>query len=295
MKKRTLALAFACALSLCVLTACGSKEEPAPAPETPEASAPVAPEDMPVEQEPETVEPAPGEPVAPEMPFDLSHMDVTMGKEGETFTLSTSQPDAKVYYGSDNEAVAIVDENGVVTAVAPGTATIIAENEAGQTASCIVRCDWKVAEEQPAEKPEAPSAGTSVDLKAFYEEIMASAGENAPFMMDVVTDLGAEGIEMLYPGLGAIAANQQVLYMPAMSAVACEIAMIECANAADVEAVKAIFQARIDAQVDGGAWYPETIEGWKNNSDIVVNGNYVAMFVIPEGMMDAASEFGKLF
>ena len=294
MNKRTLALAFACALSLCVLTSCGSKEQPAPAPEAPEASAPVAPEDMPVEQEPETVEPAPGEPVAPEMPFDLSHMDVTLSKEGETFTLTTSQPDAKVYFGSDNEAVATVDDNGVVTAVAPGTATIMVENEAGQSATCVIRCDWKVAEEQPEQKPEAP-AGTSVDLKAFYEEILASAGENAPFMMDVVADLGAEGIEMLYPGLGAIAANQQVLYMPAMSAVACEIAMIECANAADVEAVKAIFQARIDAQVDGGAWYPETIEGWKNNSDIVVNGNYVAMFVIPEGMMDAASEFGKLF
>ena len=154
-----------------------------------------------------------------------------------------------------------------------------------------------VVEPAPGEavEPAAPAAGASVDLKAFYEEIMASAGENAPFMMDVVMDLGAEGIEMLYPGLGAIAANQQVIYMPAMSAVACEIAMIECANAADVEAVKAIFQARIDAQVDGGAWYPETIRGWEENSDIVVNGNYVAMFVIPEGMMDAAAEFGKLF
>ena len=289
MKKRTLALAFACALSLCVLTACGSKEQPAPAPEAPEQSEPAAPE---VEQ-PEVEAPTTPE-VAPVLPFDLSHMDVTLSKQGETFTLTTSQPDAKVYFGSDNEAVATVDENGVVTAVAPGTATIMVENEAGQTASCTVRCDWKVAEEQPAEKPEA-STGTSVDLKAFYEEILASAGENAPFMMDVIADLGAEGIEMLYPGLGAIAANQQVLYMPAMSAVACEIAMIECANAADVEAVKAILQARIDAQVDGGAWYPETIEGWKNNSDIVVNGNYVAMFVIPEGMMDAASEFGKLF
>jgi len=293
MNKRTLVLALACALSLTVLTACGSKEQPAPAPETPEVGAPVAPENMPQEQEPEIVEPAPGEPVEPQLPFDLSHMDVTMNKAGETFTLTTSQPDAKIYFGSDNEAVATVDANGVVTAVAPGTATILVENEAGQSATCIVRCDWKVAE-QPVEKPEAPS-NTAVDLKAFYESIIASAGENAPFMMDVVTDLGAEGVESFYPGLTGISTNQMLVYMPAMSAVACEIVMIECANAADVEAVKAILQARIDAQVDGGAWYPETIEGWKNNSDIVVNGNYVAMFVIPEGMMDAASEFGKLF
>ena len=292
MNKRTLALALACALSLSMLTACGPKEQPAPAPETPEVGAPVAPENMP--QEPEIVEPAPGEPVEPEMPFDLSHMDVTLNKAGATFTLTTSQPDAKVYFGSDNESVATVDANGVVTAVAPGTATILVENEAGQSATCIVRCDWKVAEELPAEKPEAPSAN-AVDLKAFYESIMASAGENAPFMMDVVTDLGVEGIESFYPGLTGVSTNQMLVYMPAMSAVACEIVMIECANAADVEAVKAILQARIDTQVDGGAWYPETIEGWKNNSDIVVNGNYVALFVIPEGMMDAAAEFGKLF
>ena len=288
MNKRTLALALACALSLSMLTACGGNDEPAPAPapEVPEQSEPATPET----EQPEVEEPEQPE---VELPFDLSHTDVTLNKAGDTFTLTTSQPDAKVYFGSDNEAVATVDANGVVTAVAPGTATILVENEAGQSATCIVRCDWKVAEELPAEKPEAPS--TTVDLKAFYESIIASAGDNAPFMMDVVADLGPEGIESFYPGLGAIAANQQLIYMPAMSAVACEIVMIECANAADVETVKAILQARVDAQVDGGAWYPETIEGWKNNSDIVVNGNYVALFVIPEGMMDAAAEFGKLF
>ena len=288
MNKRTLALALACALSLSMLTACGGKEEPAPAPEVPEQSEPATPE---VEQ-PEVEEPAPGEEV--ELPFDLSHMDVTLNKAGDTFTLTTSQPNAKIYFGSDDEAVAIVDANGVVTAVAPGTATIMVENEAGQTASCIVRCDWKVAEPETPAKPEAPST-SAVDLKAFYDSIIASAGDNAPFMMDVVNELGDEGIEQLYPGLTGISTNQKFIYMPAMSAVACEIAMVECANAADVEAVKAMFQARIDAQVDGGAWYPETIEGWKNNSDIVVNGNYVALFVIPEGMMDAAAEFGKLF
>ena len=71
--------------------------------------------------------------------------------------------------------------------------------------------------------------------------------------------------------------------------------MVECANAADVETVKTIFQTRINTQIEGGAWYPETIEGWKNNSKIVVKDNFVCLFVIPEGMMDAASEFEKLF
>ena len=139
---------------------------------------------------------------------------------------------------------------------------------------------------------EAPIAGT-VDLNAFYLSLMETYGENFPATMNV-----CESVEMLdgfYPGLSAIDTKQMMIYQPMMGAVVCEIALVEVTNSSDVETVKGMMQARIDAQVDGGAWYPETIEGWKNNSDIVVNGNYVAMFVIPEGMMDAASEFGKLF
>ena len=284
MKKRTLALVMACAMSLSLLTACGSKEQPAPAPEqTPEQSAPVEPAP---EQTPEVE----GE-ATPELPFDLSHVDVTLKAEGENFVLTSSLPDAKLYFGSSDEGVVTVDENGTVTAVAPGQATILVETEDGRTAQCVVRCDWKVAEEKPEEKP----VTQSVDLMAFYQTIMESAGDNAPFMMDLVNELGAEGVESFYPGLTALTFNQQVMFMPAMSAVACEIAMVECANAADVETVKTIFQNRINTQAEGGAWYPETIEGWKNNSDIVVEGNYVAMFVIPEGMMDAASAFSGLF
>ena len=84
-------------------------------------------------------------------------------------------------------------------------------------------------------------------------------------------------LEMTYPGLAAIETNQMEIYMPGMGAVVCEIAVIEVANASDMEAVKAILQARIDTQINGGAWYPESVEGWINNSRIVENGNYVMM------------------
>ena len=64
--------------------------------------------------------------------------------------------------------------------------------------------------------------------------------------------------------------------------------------AADVDGVKAIFQSRIDAQVDGGAWYPESIEGWQNNSRIVTNGNFV-MMIAWSLCEDAVADFNALF
>ncbi len=132
----------------------------------------------------------------------------------------------------------------------------------------------------------APDSAFSVDLNRFYTEIM-DAAEEGPMMMDLSAD--AELMEVMYPGLGAVETKQLVLASPAMSAVAVEFAFAEVANAADVETVKNAFQTRIDAQVAGGAWYPETIEGWKNNSEIVVIDNYVCLFVCAEkdGMIEA--------
>lgn len=71
-----------------------------------------------------TVEAAPIVPVAPE--FSLSAATATL-VEGEStkLTVSTNSTGA-VTYASSNSAVATVDDNGVVTAVAPGTATITA-------------------------------------------------------------------------------------------------------------------------------------------------------------------------
>jgi hypothetical protein len=150
----------------------------------------------------------------------------------------------------------------------------------------------KPEENTPSVAPEqsAPAAD-SVDLNAFYETFALAQGEdNWPFMML------AEG-EMLdgfFPGLTGIATKQCYAYLPAMSAVAAEFVLVEVENASDIEAVKAIMQARIDAQVAGGAWYPETIEGWKTNSRIVTNGNHIVMAVFSD--VDAfVSEFNGLF
>ena len=86
-------------------------------------------------------------------------------------------------------------------------------------------------------------------------------------------------IEMYFPGLTAIDTKQLHIYMPGMSAVAYEVVLVEVVNESDVEAVKAILQGRIDAQAAGGAWYPEVVDGWINNSRIVSNGNYIMLAV----------------
>ena len=152
-------------------------------------------------------------------------------------------------------------------------------------AGCGSKDDDKTPDNSPsASTPADPSFGA--DLAEFYNKIMAAA-EEGPFMMDVAAD--AEMLEATYPGLKDIDTKQLVAFTPAMSAVAIEFAFVEVANAADVEAVKTIFQTRIDNQVNGGAWYPETIEGWQNNSEIVVIDNYICLFVCAEkdGMIDA--------
>ena len=70
-------------------------------------------------------------------------------------------------------------------------------------------------------------------------------------------------------------------------------------NSGDVQAVKDIFQARIDYQVGdgtspGGAWYPAPTEMWRNESRIVSNGNFV-MLVAHTGADAVVEQFNALF
>ena len=152
--------------------------------------------------------------------------------------------------------------------------------------------DKPAEEPKPEEVPSAPAAGQSADLQAFYESLLSTYGENFPANMNMCEM--QDVLDSFYPGLSAIGTKQMMIYQPMMGAVVCEIALVEVANAADVDAVKAIFQSRIDAQVDGGAWYPESIEGWKTNSRIVANGSCVMMIAYSE--CDAVvSAFNGLF
>ena len=97
-----------------------------------------------------------------------------------------------------------------------------------------------------------------------------------------------------YPGLSDIATEQCLAYAPMLSLSAAESVLVQVSDAADVNAVKDILQARIDAQVNGGAFYPMAVEAWENNSRIVSNGSYI-MLIVSEDCDAVVSEFNDLF
>ena len=150
-------------------------------------------------------------------------------------------------------------------------------------------------------EPGTPVEGESqadVDLTAFYDTLRA---ENTwPELMNVTEDeTMKELLDSYYPGLSEIPTKQCGVYIAAISAAVGELALVEVENAEDVQAVADIFQARVDYQVGddtnpGGAWYPETIEGWKTKSQIVSHGNYV-MLAVGDAAEAAVERFEGLF
>ena len=239
-----------------------------------------------------------------EASLSLDTNDFTLFSAGSSHTLkATVQPSGqKVTFTSGNEKVATVDQNGKVTAVAPGTAKITVT--AGDlTATCIVRCRWE--DSKPSngggssssggnsgssstpETPETP-APAQVDLSAFYTT------ESGKYEFGMVTLADAELAANVYPGLFDIATEQCLPYINMMTMNTSEIVLVQVTNSSDVDKVKSILQSRIDAQVEGGAWYPSAIDAWQNNSRIVSNGNYI-MMVVHESCNSIVSDFNALF
>lgn len=75
--------------------------------------------------------------------FGLNETTVTLTKEGETKQLSVkagASGEGAVTWKSSDAEVAMVSEDGLVTAVAAGSAKITASNEDGQSAQCEVLC-----------------------------------------------------------------------------------------------------------------------------------------------------------
>ena len=149
------------------------------------------------------------------------------------------------------------------------------------------------------EAPETPGESPKeIDLAAFYASL--TEGEEWPVLMSLTEDeTMAEMLDSYYPGLSELSTKQCGVYVAAISAAVGELALVEVENAGDVQAVEDIFQARIDYQVGddtnpGGAWYPETIEGWKTKSQIVSHGNYV-MLAVGDNAGAAAESFEALF
>ena len=317
MKKKIMTLTLALAMAL--LAACGggassstpngSGSQPDTSVTEPDQSAPDGSGDSsaPDASEPDASEPddsgdASVVPLPDDPTLSLNRADFTLFTAGSTFQLKASPAGGSLTWTSSDESVATVSDNGTVTAVAVGTATITAKDAStGLTATCIVRCDWE--DEAPENGGSSSSGDTStggssssasVDLQAFFDTI--NADYEMPFMME----MDSAALDSYFPGLTGISAQQLVAYQCALSpSPAGDVVLVQLTNSSDVNTVKELFQARIDYMTgaDGGqpgAWYPGPTEMWLNSSRIVSNGSYV-MLVVNENCDAIVDAFNALF
>lgn len=143
-----------------------------------------------------------------------------------------------------------------------------------------------VATEPPVESSDEPS-GESVDLSAFFSTISST------YEFASLTDLNSEMLDGYYPGLTAISTLQLIAKAPMITASGHEIILIQCENEDDVATVQSILEARKQSQIDGGAFYPATVELWES-AQICVSGCYL-MLVSHDNAADIADSFYALF
>ena len=138
-----------------------------------------------------------------------------------------------------------------------------------------------------------------VDLTAFYNtlaeeygwvEDAASSGPDDVLMSNIEGDL----LESYYPGLADVATKQLIAKAPMISAVVNEIVLAQCATEEDAATAASILQDRVDAQAEGGAWYPESMETW-SNAQVIQEGAYVAMVACAQHQAEIVEQFQQLF
>ena len=123
-----------------------------------------------------------------------------------------------------------------------------------------------------------------------WTEDAASSTEEDLLLMN----LEGETLESYYPGLADLATEQLVAKAPMMSSVVNEIVLAECASEEDAEAAAAILRERAQAQAEGGAWYPESMEAWAN-AQVFQEGRYAALIASSQYQDELASSFQEQF
>ncbi len=113
--------------------------------------------------------------------------------EGDSFTLTATvvPEDAVITWTSSDPAVAAVDENGVVTAIAAGTAVITAaagEGDGAMTADCTITVNAKVVDPVTHQDPSG-FTGITVEEKAG---ILAAYQEMANFKVEYADLFGVD-------------------------------------------------------------------------------------------------------
>lgn len=129
-----------------------------------------------------------------------------------------------------------------------------------------------------------------VDLTEFYAALAADYGWTDESMMEPDSEM----LAMYYPGLEDISTRQRLARSPLMSYAVNEYVFMQCEDAADAETAADILQSRIDSQANGDAWYPETVEQWKN-AKVLTNGSYVALIASGEHQSEIEAAWNALF
>ena len=138
-----------------------------------------------------------------------------------------------------------------------------------------------------------------VDLSAFYEALAEEyhwsedpqTSQEGDLLMSSVE---GELLESYYPGLADVATEQLIVKAPMMSAVVNEVVFAQCKSEDDAASAAEILQYRADAQAEGGAWYPESMEAW-GKAKVIQNGTYVAMIASAERQTEIEDAFNALF
>jgi len=218
----------------------------------------------------------------PTVTLTLNKTDVSLKKAGATFQLRyTAEPDTDgaAAFTSNKPEVATVAEDGTVTAVAPGQATITVEYD-GAKATCIVRCRWEEASNggSSSSGSSGSSSASKVDLQAFYDTTIGK------YEFGFLELADSSLLDQMYAGLTGVSTEQMLVYIIMMSMNNGEFGLVQVKDSKDVDTVKGILQARVsymagDGESPGGAWYPEPTEQWTSNARVVTNGNFVMMVV----------------
>jgi len=126
------------------------------------------------------------------------------------------------------------------------------------------------------------------DLEGFYGELEQEFG------WESLVPTEGEMLEAYYPGLSELNTKQLIAVAPMMSAVVNEMVFLEAESEEDAIAAEAILQQRLDDQIAGGAWYPESIAAWEKG-EVIREGTFVALIASNERQEEVAKRFRALF
>ena len=144
-----------------------------------------------------TVSPAPIVPVAV-TGIKLSSSSVTISENDGTYLIATISPqnadNKAITWASENESIAIVDENGFVRAISEGTTRVtVTTEDGGYVATCLVTVTAAIIPDppEPSELPEP-----NVDTVIAVGSISCVRGETINVPVVISDNVGIEAMQM---------------------------------------------------------------------------------------------------